>query len=82
MVVLRLLDGPEYERWRRAADSSLTTARLTAEHGQHHHACLHAEQAAQLAIKGLLRGAGAGAGVRGHDLSALAGAVVQAAGSR
>ncbi len=66
-----ILDDPEYERWRRAADSSLEMARLAADHGHHHHACLHAEQAAQQAVKGLLHGVGAGADSRGHDLTAL-----------
>ncbi len=76
-----ILDDPEYDRWRRAADSSLEMARLAADHGHHHHACLHAEQAAQQAVKGLLHGVGAGAGARGHDLTALGALAEEALGA-
>lgn len=66
-----LLDEPEYGRWRRTAESSLEMAELAADNGLYHHACLHAEQAAQQAIKGLLHAAGATATARGHDLAML-----------
>jgi HEPN domain-containing protein len=60
---------PNYDRWWRSAESSLLMARLGAEHEQHHHACLHAEQAARQAVKGLLFAVGAGGRARGHNLS-------------
>jgi len=63
------LDQTEYDRWWRSAESSLLMARLGAEHEQHHHACLHAEQAARQAVKGLLFAVGAGGRARGHNLS-------------
>jgi HEPN domain-containing protein len=68
-----VLDAGEWERWRAAAESSLAAARLLRDHDHHHHACLHAEQAAQQALKGLLHGVGVGAGrqARGHDLVTL-----------
>ncbi|MBA2729311.1 MAG: HEPN domain-containing protein [Euzebyaceae bacterium] len=63
------LDQTEYDRWWRSAESSLLMARLGAEHEQHHHACLHAEQPARQAVKGLLFAVGAGGRARGHNLS-------------
>jgi len=75
------LDEPEYERWRRTADSSLEMAELAAEHRLFHHACLHAERAAQQAIKGLLHGIGVATAARGHDLAMLGDAVERSIGS-
>jgi len=75
------LDETEYDRWWRSAESSLLMARLGAEHDQHHHACLHAEQAAQQAVKGLLFAVGAGSRARGHNLSAVGAAAAEAAGT-
>jgi HEPN domain-containing protein len=63
------LDQEEYQRWRDEADRVLAGARLQAEAGLHNWACFAAEQAAQLAIKGLLHGLGRGPW--GHDLVAL-----------
>lgn len=61
-----MLDRPEFERWQEAADDALSGAR--AQHGAEldNWACFLAEQAAQLALKGLLHGVGAAAW--GHDL--------------
>lgn len=60
------LDETEYSRWRAEADRALHGARLQAREGLHNWACFAAEQAAQLAVKGLLHGIGRGAW--GHDL--------------
>ena len=68
-----MVDEPEFRRWRRAADEALATASLAAGGGRHQWACFLCEQAAQLALKGLLHGLGAGAWR--HDLAALAAAV-------
>lgn len=51
------------------------------EYGAYHHACLHGEQAAQQAVKGLLHGVGAGSEARGHNLSALGRAAENAIGA-
>lgn len=75
------LDEPEFDRWWRTADSSLDMAHLAAEHDAYHHACLHAEQAAQQAVKGLLHSVGAGSDARGHNLLALGRAVAKATGA-
>jgi HEPN domain-containing protein len=64
-----MFDLTEYRRWRREADDALKGARLQADGGLHNWACFLAEQAAQLAVKGLLHGVGRGAW--GHDLVAL-----------
>jgi HEPN domain-containing protein len=63
------LDEDEYGRWRDEADRVLAGARLQADAGLHNWACFAAEQAAQLAMKGLLHGLGRGPW--GHDLVAL-----------
>ncbi len=64
-----LLDQPEYDRWRAQAEVTVSTARLAAGGGSHGWACFLCEQAAQLAVKGLLRAVGAEAW--GHDLPQL-----------
>lgn len=63
------LDAPEFERWRAAAQRAFASSDIQAEAGLHEWACFLFEQSAQLAVKGLLHGLGAGAW--GHDLSAL-----------
>jgi HEPN domain-containing protein len=67
------VDGPfdleEFERWRREAERALAAAEAQAAVGIHNWACFAAEQAAQLAVKALLHGFGAGAW--GHDLQRL-----------
>jgi HEPN domain-containing protein len=60
------LDDEEFRRWRTEADRALRSARLQAREELHNWACFAAEQAAQLAVKGLLHGIGRGAW--GHDL--------------
>jgi HEPN domain-containing protein len=63
------LDEQEFRRWRDEAKRALIGARVQAEAGIHNWACFAAEQAAQLALKGLLHGLGKGPW--GHDLPLL-----------
>jgi HEPN domain-containing protein len=63
------LDEEEFGRWRGEADAALRSAAIQADAGLHNWACFAAEQAAQLAMKGLLHGLGRGPW--GHDLVAL-----------
>lgn len=63
------LDAGEFERWRTQADRALDTAMLAAGGDRWEWACFLAEQAAQLAVKGLLHGLGEEAW--GHDLVVL-----------
>jgi len=60
------LDGDEYIRWRTEADRALQGAKVQAADGLYNWACFAAEQAAQLAFKGILHGIGHGPW--GHDL--------------
>jgi HEPN domain-containing protein len=70
------LDRDEFRRWRAESDRALAAARLQAEAGIFNWACFAAEQAAQLAVKALLHGAGRGPW--GHDLVRLVEAVAAA----
>jgi HEPN domain-containing protein len=63
------LDADEYRRWRAEADRALQGARIQADAGLQNWACFAAEQAAQLAVKGLLHGLGRAPW--GHDLVRL-----------
>lgn len=63
------VDRDEFGRWRAEADTALRAARLQADAGLHNWACFAAEQATQLAVKGLLHGLGRGPW--GHDLVRL-----------
>jgi len=68
------VDGPpidmdEFARWRLAADRALQSAELQRTGELFNWACFAAEQAAQLAVKGLLHGIGEGPW--GHDLRGL-----------
>ncbi len=65
----RPLDGEEFRRWREEADRALAGARREGEAGAHNWSCFLAEQAAQLAVKGLLHGLGLAPW--GHDLPRL-----------
>lgn len=65
----RLVDADEFRRWRTEADAALRSARLQAGAELHNWACFAAEQATQLAVKGLLHGLGRGPW--GHDLVRL-----------
>jgi HEPN domain-containing protein len=58
-------DSAEHDRWLAAAEDAASAAALQASGGGHNWSCFLAEQAAQLAVKGLLHGMGAGAW--GHD---------------
>jgi HEPN domain-containing protein len=73
-----VVDAPEFERWRATAGEALLAARANRDVGLPHFACFHYEQAAQHALKGLLHAVGAG--VRGHDLVALAHRLGEAVG--
>lgn len=70
-----VLDHTEYERWRRSAERAREVATANARDAFHQWACFLCEQSAQLALKGLLHGVGAGGIARGHDLARLADAV-------
>lgn len=65
-------DGPEHERYVRAAEEQVEDAGTLAEHGSYNSAVLHLEQAAQLALKGLLRATGLASHTRTHGLRGLA----------
>lgn len=67
-------DDTGWHDWRVTADSNMAAARREADAGAHHVACMLAEQAAQCALKALLRGVGATTQARGHDLVLLAAA--------
>jgi HEPN domain-containing protein len=64
-----ILDEPEFRRWREQADSAAEAAGLAAAGGRFDWSCFLSEQAAQLAVKGLLHGLGAEAW--GHDVLVL-----------
>jgi HEPN domain-containing protein len=56
-----MLDYQEFRRWQQAAKSAREAAELQSDRPDlAHWACFMAEQAAQLAVKGLLHGIGAG----------------------
>ncbi|CAN5574616.1 hypothetical protein BH23ACT7_BH23ACT7_24690 [soil metagenome] len=65
------VDAPEFDRWRTQSGRAFATAVLAAAGDQHEWACFLAEQAAQLAVKGLLHAVGEDAW--GHDLALLEG---------
>lgn len=64
-----MVDREEFLRWREAAESARQSAEVQTGACLYNWACFLAEQAAQLAVKGLLHGIGAGAW--GHDLVTL-----------
>jgi len=64
-----MLDADEFARWRADAGQALGAAQTMRDTGRHNWACFLSEQAAQLALKGLLHGIGAGG--FGHDLATL-----------
>lgn len=64
-------DAVEYGRWRDTAHAHLDDARVLAEADRAPATVLHAEQAAQCALKALLHGVGMGTAARGHDLLVL-----------
>lgn len=70
------LDRDEFRRWRDESDRALAGARLQADAALFNWACFAAEQAAQLAVKALLHGAGRGPW--GYDLVRLVEAAADA----
>lgn len=75
-----MLDHGEFTRWIEASDDEGRVARDLVGLGAFNSVVLHSEQAAQLALKGLLRGVGAAREAWGHALPELAGRAVEAAG--
>lgn len=73
------LDETEFTRWREQAERTLETAVLASRGDRHEWACFLCEQAAQLALKGLLHGLGDDAW--GHDLVVIEARAVAALGS-
>lgn len=64
-----LLDEPEYRRWLEAAARTLESGRGDLDRGDYNWACFKAQQAAELAVKGLLHGLGRPA--YGHSVARL-----------
>jgi HEPN domain-containing protein len=64
-----VVDRSEFDRWRAEADTARRAAESQTEARLYNWACFLAEQSAQLAVKGLLHGAGTAPW--GHDLVAL-----------
>lgn len=73
-----MLDRDEFERWRDAASDARRSVGVQENAGLHNWACFLAEQSAQLAIKGLLRGIGSTGW--GHDLVELGEALAKELG--
>lgn len=73
-----MVDGEEFARWWEAAEDARRGATVQRDAGLHQWACFLSEQAAELAMKGFLRGVGAPGW--GHDLVALGKAVADATG--
>jgi len=71
-----VVDASEFHRWRDEATDALKQAELSAGADLHNWACFSAEQAAQLAVKGLLHALGKAPW--GHDLEALLTALADA----
>lgn len=67
-----MLDHPEFGRWHAAAEDEAEVARALIDLAAFNAVVLHAEQAAQLHLKGLLRGIGQGSEAWGHALADLA----------
>lgn len=63
------MDTEEFERWRGQAHGAAETAALAAAGARHDWSCFLYEQAAQLALRGLLRAIGSEAW--GHDVVVL-----------
>src|SRR5690625_1291456 len=66
-----MLDYEEFERWLEASDDEADVARELVELEAYNAVVLHSEQAAQLALKGLLRGVGQAKEAWGHALAEL-----------
>lgn len=75
-----MLDEAEFARWLEASDDEGALARELVALGAFNAVVLHCEQAAQLLLKGLLRGVGAAREAWGHALPELAQRAAAAAG--
>jgi HEPN domain-containing protein len=75
-----MLDEGEFQRWQEAAAVAERAMSAQADAKLYNWACFLAEQSAQLAVKGLLRGLGAPAW--GHDLVELGSRLAEATGER
>ena len=69
MGAVVVLDEPEFNRWRAAAETAFSSARTQRDAGFFGWACFMFEQAAQFALKALLHAAGRGEMT--HDLTRL-----------
>lgn len=74
------MDADEYARWQQASAEAARGADLQAAAELYHWAAFQYEQAAQLALKGLLHGIGRGPDAWGHDVNRLGRAVSRAFG--
>ena len=72
-----VVDRHEYDRWMRTASRHSGLAGVARQAGYPEGAVLHAEQAAQCALKALLHGVGQRAAARGHGLVQLAAACTE-----
>lgn len=75
-----MLDHGEFARWLEASDDEAGLASQLVDLEAFNAVVLHSEQAAQLVLKGMLRGVGAGSQACGHALSELAERAGAAAG--
>jgi HEPN domain-containing protein len=75
-----MLDHAEFARWLEAAEDEAQVAVRLVNSTAHNAVVLHSEQAAQLLVKGLLRGVGSARDAWGHSLVQLAERAVVAAG--
>lgn len=77
---MTMLDHTEFARWLEASDDEAMIARELVGLKTFNAVVLHSEQAAQLVVKGLLRGVGAAREAWGHALSELVERATAAAG--
>ncbi len=75
-----MLDHPEFARWLEASDDEGSLARELVTLEAFNAVVLHSEQAAQLVVKGMLRGVGAAREAWGHALPELTQRAGHAAG--
>lgn len=75
-----VLDHAEFARWLEASDDEAALARALVDLEAFNAVALHSEQAAQLLLKGLLRGVGAARDAWGHALPELVERAAAAAG--
>ncbi|CAN5764114.1 HEPN domain-containing protein [soil metagenome] len=75
-----MLDHDEFVRWLEASDDEAALAAQLVDLAAFNAVVLHSEQAAQLMLKGLLRGVGAAREAWGHALAELADRTVATTG--